>query len=112
MDPRPAGDNAILAVALDGWAQPEAQGTTSETGGGVRPGTTLLDEVISESGRGRAAGVRPDRLERFLREDSAARALCLWLGLESPSAPRPERAEITSRLSRDIARIDDLLSRQ
>jgi type VI secretion system protein ImpD len=115
MDPRPAGDNATFSMAIDGPARPEAHEFAAEGGGAVRPRLTLLlDEVITESGRGRAgdAGMRPDRLERFLREGSSARALCLWLGLESSPAPLPDRAEITRRLSRDIARIDDLLASQ
>jgi type VI secretion system ImpC/EvpB family protein len=112
MDPRPTGDNAVFSATLDEWSRAEPQDAPSERGAGPWPGRTLLGEVISESARGRPAGDRPDRLARFLREESPAHALCLWLGLDDPSAPRPDQAEIARRLSHDIARIDDLIARQ
>ncbi|ODT96340.1 MAG: hypothetical protein ABS79_08090 [Planctomycetes bacterium SCN 63-9] len=50
-------------------------------------------------------------VDRFLRAPSPWLAISLWLGL-SPGDPVPERAVITARLNRDIARIDRLISAQ
>jgi len=73
---------------------------------------TLLDQVVSSTGQVRGSDPSPTLLDRFLHEPSPAHALCLWLGLGDPSAPRPTRFQITRRLSRDIARIDELLATQ
>jgi type VI secretion system ImpC/EvpB family protein len=70
---------------------------------------SLLDDVVS-----RTAESRPDAagsLQRFLSEPSPWRAIGVWLGL-SPDRPVPDRAEVTARLSRDVARIDALISDQ
>lgn len=69
----------------------------------------LLDAVVS-----RTAEARYDEsglLQRFLREPSPWRAICDWLRL-SPDQDVPDRAEVTARLSRDVARIDALISAQ
>jgi type VI secretion system ImpC/EvpB family protein len=72
----------------------------------------LIDDVVAATVQTRGLEPSLSRLDRFLQEASMPRALCLWLGLDDSSAPRPDRAEITRRLSRDIARIDDLLAGQ
>jgi type VI secretion system ImpC/EvpB family protein len=55
---------------------------------------------------------RSSWLDRFLKEESPGQALVQWLGLEGTGAPVPSRAEISRRLSRDIAHLDSLLSEQ
>ena len=112
MDPTAAADNLAASVTLDreapGPSAPAPRGTADR--GVVVP--ALLDEVLSATARTGVPGTTPDRLDRFLRETSVPRALCLWLGLADASAPRPDRAAIARRLSRDIARIDELVARQ
>ena len=112
VDSRPAANDRGVAITLErGGPIP---GTVPPTGETDRPdrGRTLLGDVISESVRNRGPGAPRTQLDRFLQESSAPRALCLWLGLADPARNRPDRAEITRRLSRDIARIDELVSGQ
>ncbi len=112
MEPMAAAESTAAAVTLDGGG-PETSAPPPvgmAEGGGVAP--ALLDEITSATARPRPPGAPSDRLDRFLREASPARALCLWLGLADPSAPRPDRAAIARRIGRDIARIDDLIGRQ
>jgi type VI secretion system ImpC/EvpB family protein len=73
----------------------------------------LLGEIVHAAPtarRGEATGA--GRLERFLRAESPGRALCVWLGLDGSPAALPTRAQVTRQLTRDIARIDALLSDQ
>ncbi len=51
-------------------------------------------------------------VEAFLRESSPQEALSMWLGLGRSSSSLPTRSQITGRLSRDIARIDELIATQ
>src|SRR4029077_7412454 len=51
-------------------------------------------------------------LDRFLHDPSPGHALSLWLGLGDASVPGPTRSEVTRRLSRDIARLDELVATQ
>lgn len=112
MDPRPAVDNPVVSVTLDRGDPTEGHDSLSDHADRLRPGRTLLDDVIWQTVRSQGPEVALNRLERFHQEASVPRALCLWLGLHDSAAPRPDRAEITRRLSRDIARIDELLTRQ
>jgi type VI secretion system ImpC/EvpB family protein len=70
---------------------------------------SLLDGVTSRTAESRHGTVGD--LQRFLREPSPWQAIRVWLGL-SPDQIVPDRSEITAKLSRDIARIDDLISTQ
>src|SRR5579885_2728627 len=107
-----AADSTAAGVTLEeggpGTSAPPPVGRADGDGAAPAP----LDEILAATARPRGPGASPGRLDRFLRETSPARALCLWLGLADPSAPRPDRAAIARRLSRDIARIDDLIGRQ
>jgi type VI secretion system ImpC/EvpB family protein len=109
MDARPSCDDPVLSVTrerLDGVVAPGSRREENS------PGSTLLDEVIRETARAPGRGATLNRLEQFLGEVSWPRALCRWLELSDPAAPRPDRSEITRKLSRDISMIDDLLNRQ
>jgi len=112
MELRPAVDNPVVSVTLDRPEQTEGHDLQSEHANRLRLGRTLLDDVIWQTARRQGPEVSLNRLERFLQESSIPRALCLWLGLHDSATPRPDRAEITRRLSRDIARIDELLTSQ
>jgi type VI secretion system ImpC/EvpB family protein len=70
---------------------------------------SLLDDVVSRTAEAREEAV--GSLQRFLNEPSPGRAIRDWLGL-SADQPVPGRAEVTARLSRDVARIDELISAQ
>jgi type VI secretion system ImpC/EvpB family protein len=79
-----------------------------------------LDPEVPKSGRQLAPGngasaypvVTPESvLDEFLREPSPAKALGFWVARRAPNA-RPTREQIARLLSRDIARLDALLSRQ
>ena len=71
----------------------------------------MLDEVLQGTAEPRSGESRSP-LDQFLEEPSPWKALCLWFGLNERSTPLPTKPEITRRLSRDIAQIDVLLSRQ
>ena len=112
MELRPAVDNPVVSVTLDRPEQTEGHDLQSEHANRLRLGRTLLDDVIWQTARRQGPEVSFNRLERFLQESSLPRALCLWLGLHDSATPRPDRAELARRLSRDIARIDELLTSQ
>jgi type VI secretion system ImpC/EvpB family protein len=69
----------------------------------------LLAEMVRATGR---AGEPSSRLDRFLQENHAWRALCHWLDLDAGSARLPTKDEVGRRLVHDIARIDQLLETQ
>jgi type VI secretion system ImpC/EvpB family protein len=83
--------------------------------GGADPGTTrasiLYREKIPETSGARAPSGEEDRLRDFLAEPSPLKALALWVGEERLRALRDKTA-LRNLLSRDIARIDALLSEQ
>jgi type VI secretion system ImpC/EvpB family protein len=66
---------------------------------------SLLDAVLEATARGGAA----PRLEQFLAEPSPAKALALWLGRPADGLTKEQLAR---QLSRDVARLDGLLSDQ
>ena len=111
MDSRPAADDPMGSILLE-EADP-LQGSVIISGNTCqnRPGLDLLNDVVSATVQTRGLEPSLSRLDQFLSETSLPRAICLWLGLNDLSA-RPDRAEITRRLSRDIARIDDLIAGQ
>jgi type VI secretion system ImpC/EvpB family protein len=75
------------------------------------PRVSLLDSVLDASQQ--ATGQGPPGLAEFLREPSLDRAVALWLNLSSAPEPLPRtKEEIAQLLSRDIARIDGVLTRQ
>jgi type VI secretion system ImpC/EvpB family protein len=89
---------------------PSLEVVTREAPPGAAPGRSLLDAVLEATAAGgaRVGGV----LERFLAEPSLGKALAGWLG---PDFLRPGpglKQRLAQRLGRDIARLDDLLSRQ
>src|SRR5262245_911556 len=69
---------------------------------------TLLDAVLDAT---EAAAPRAI-LEEFLFESNPARALAIWLSQTTRVPAQLSREQICRRLSRDIARLDGLLSRQ
>lgn len=73
------------------------------------PPRSLLDDILNASVA--APGSRP-LLDQFLDEPDPARALALWLRHAVPASRRLTRDQITRQLSRDIARLDVLLTRQ
>ncbi|HKM53031.1 MAG TPA: type VI secretion system contractile sheath large subunit, partial [Isosphaeraceae bacterium] len=73
---------------------------------------SLLDEILSRFASEPGAPPTESRLERFQREPSLARALCLWLGLHDSRPLTLDRNAISGKLSRDIAAIDDLIAGQ
>src|SRR5262249_32974766 len=80
----------------------------------TRDAPPARDEAASLLGRNLAdAGTSRERggLERFLHESDPARALSAWVGPDF--APGQDfKGRLVRRLSRDIARLDDLLNRQ
>jgi type VI secretion system ImpC/EvpB family protein len=111
MDPSPATPNPPLAVGLETAETPHGSHAIAPPAGS-QPEQTLLDQVVWSSARARGSDPSRAILDRFLNEPSPAQALSLWLGLSDPSVPQPTRSQITRRLSRDIARIDELLATQ
>jgi type VI secretion system ImpC/EvpB family protein len=109
MDSSPATPKFPLPLGLE-TAEHGARAETPRSSGQAE--TSLLADVVSSTGPARGLDLSPTLLDRFLHEPSPARALALWLGLDDPAVPRPTPAEITRRLSRDIARIDELLATQ
>lgn len=75
---------------------------------GVAPGVAAepIDWVLAP---GESAA---DRLQRFLREPSTGAALQLWFGFTTATAAGIGKQEIVRRLGRDVARLDDMLTRQ
>lgn len=51
-------------------------------------------------------------LDQFLREESWARKLCLWLGVDNVRKWKSSKTSVLQQLSRDIARIDKLVAKQ
>src|SRR5262245_61582621 len=88
------------------------RGSTSTPTPAGRTAAAVFEEVVSLSGQSRRGAPEPTLLDRFVRERSPERALCIWLGLRDPAGPRPTRSEITRQLTRDIARIDELVANQ
>src|SRR5262245_54902578 len=73
-------------------------------------GRGLLDAVLQTT---RAAPTpAAGALEEFLAECDPWRALAHWLTRSGATRARPTRDEVGRVLARDIARLDDLLSRQ
>src|SRR5438874_318990 len=70
---------------------------------------SLLDAVLAATPAERAA---PDGLAGFLRERSPWQALAWWLRQSGLADGRPTRRQVVGRLTRDIARIDALITRQ
>ncbi len=70
-------------------------------------GYALLDALLAAHGE----APEPGRAERFLRESDPARALAVWLG-PGFAAGADFKGRLARRLSRDIARLDELLSGQ
>jgi type VI secretion system protein ImpD len=71
---------------------------------------TLLDTVL-EGTRAREGPAR-NKLEEFLRESSPAKALALWIGWVALPGATLDKDRIARLLGRDIARLDELLTRQ
>ncbi|MBI4586185.1 MAG: type VI secretion system contractile sheath large subunit [Planctomycetes bacterium] len=69
----------------------------------------LIDQVVQATPV--TAGAAPSPLENFILEPAPAQALRLWLANFAPRRPLTRRAMV-HQLSRDIAQIDELLSRQ
>jgi type VI secretion system protein ImpD len=111
MDSDPAADIPVSAVLLEEALPLEGSVSIPENPPHGRAGRELLDDVISASVQTREREPSVSRLDQFLHENSLPRAIGLWLGL-SDTSPLPDRTEIARRLSRDIARIDALLSGQ
>lgn len=77
---------------------------------GARSRVDLLDAVTRTTDLDRAQA-RSD-VDRFLHEVSPWKALALWIERSCDHRKKPTREEITRIVSRDIARIDALLSAQ
>ena len=111
MNPKFAPDNRLASAPIWQDDPPEADPAVSALTEHRSPTEGLLDEVLQSTAKIRSdAGRSP--LDQFLEEPSPWKALCLWFGLNECSTPLPTKPEITRRLSRVIARIDMLLSRQ
>lgn len=79
-------------------------------GAETEAGSGLIEAVVEATLPGR--GDAPSRLDRFLRAPSDAEALRRWIAWTVPPGRRPSREEIAQTLSRDVARLDALVSRQ
>lgn len=73
-----------------------------------RRAATLIDAVVSATETDR--GLVDEKLGRFLRESSAPRALALWL--EFAGVAPTTKDQVLLHLSREIARLDGILTRQ
>lgn len=67
---------------------------------------TLLTATAAQQEQARAS------LDDFLRESSPERALALWLSWAAPGNRGLSKDDVVRLLGRDIARLDDVLSRQ
>jgi type VI secretion system ImpC/EvpB family protein len=114
MDGRPVAIDPTAAASADfdrsiRKSEPASESADRQAFG---PIGSLLQEILSrpssEVGGYPAAG----RLERFLRETSFARAICLWLGLHDSRPTALDRKAICGKLSRDVAAIDGLIATQ
>jgi type VI secretion system ImpC/EvpB family protein len=74
------------------------------------PGPSLVDALRDApvGDRDQAEGA----LEQFLREPSPGKALAVWLGRSTSAPGSLTKAQVARQLSRDIARLDTLLSAQ
>jgi type VI secretion system protein ImpD len=88
------------APAVDSAAAPEPA---------AAPGSSLLDAVLAATDRAAAPRFA---LEQFLAEPSPVHALGMWLGQARLDGAALPKDRIAARLSRDIARLDALLTRQ
>lgn len=107
MQAKPLAKELVLTVpgtAEDGRAAP-GPAPAEPT-----PGESLLAEVLRQTGQ--EGPVSPAPLIQFLSEPSPGRALCRWLGLPANGQAAPSKEEVIRRLSRDIARINELISGQ
>jgi type VI secretion system ImpC/EvpB family protein len=77
---------------------------------GVAPGSGLLDAIVAATRTD--AKPSPAALEAFLHEPVPERAVARWLALSGPGRLPRTAADLAGALSRDIARIDALLTRQ
>src|SRR5262245_20490272 len=73
---------------------------------------SLLDAVLSATAAAEPAGRAGGALAAFLAEPAPARALTLWLGRDTLAAGPDLKDRVAEALGRDVARIDELLSRQ
>jgi type VI secretion system ImpC/EvpB family protein len=90
----------VMDLTLGASARPATSGKLA--------GFALLEATV----RATAATQADTQLEQFLREPSPWRALALWLGQTDSGRLRLTRQHVARLLSRDIARIDELLTRQ
>ncbi len=88
-----------------GFDQPATVQLAGERG--TRPG--LLDEVLA---RGVAEVESEQSLDAFLAERDWSRAVELWLGTKGIATGELPRDRVERLLSRDVARLDVILSRQ
>jgi type VI secretion system ImpC/EvpB family protein len=96
---------------VDAAVEPQSAAGARQSAGG-RAGRTLLEETVLRTGQARGSNSSLTLLDRFLVEPSSPKALALWLGASDPSGQRPVWPQIAGLLTRDIARIDELLATQ
>jgi type VI secretion system ImpC/EvpB family protein len=102
MNPPPARDTVGLTESVQD-PSPENALAADSPSAEPPPAGNLLDTVLNNV-NGQAA----HRLDRFLAEPSSAGALACWLGRTAPLT----KQDLIQLLSRDITRLDALLSRQ
>jgi type VI secretion system protein ImpD len=111
MEPKPAGQSPPFSIDVETVEPVQTLNGTAEAPGCWLPDSKLFEEAVSGTGPA-GSSAHSATLELFLREPALAPAICLWLGLDRGTAPRPSRSQITRQLSRDIARIDELIGMQ
>jgi type VI secretion system ImpC/EvpB family protein len=110
MDPKPVADNLTVPVLIGAEGPLRSSPVNAQAEPRRRGGEHLLDDVLRATAPG--PGAPGARLDRFLQEPDWLQAIVDWLDLASSPGPVPAKTEIAHRLSRDVARIDDLMARQ
>jgi type VI secretion system protein ImpD len=112
MDPKPAGQNTSFPIGVETAEPVQAPNGIVQASGRWLPDTSLYGEAVSSTDQAGGSAHSSTPLDLFLRETTPVHALCRWLGLNRAMTSRPTRAQITRQLSRDIARIDELVATQ
>jgi type VI secretion system protein ImpD len=104
MDRRTAEDGGGLSPFAQGFMASERDSVATASS------DNLLDTLLEATSK--AQSPSRSRLDEFLAEGFSERALACWLNLSNHSLTRLDRRDLALRLSRDIAQIDEILSKQ
>lgn len=105
-----AGSSRVSRPSVTVVDEAERSGGLAPSGQTAPPSPSLIDAALAVTdGAGRSAA---DRLAAFLSSRSAAEGLPLWFGQPREELAKRSKDQVARFLTRDIARIDELLSGQ